>query len=147
LKDSAFEAYLFSKAPFDAVTIWLIGSYECRFSCADLFQFRITNPQEYRLHVQNRTYALASKILRPGGVLQVVDRSDALKTKEAEDDALNAHRDQAALGDLSVNTIATRPYVEQATKRGVGMVISPGTSGHVPDIIETVMCSVLSVKP
>src|ERR1017187_6600060 len=66
LNDPSFESYLNSKAPFDAVTIWLIGTYECRHTCADLLPLQIASPQEYRLQVQNRTYALASKILRPG---------------------------------------------------------------------------------
>ena len=147
LPDPAFEACLMEQAPFDAITVWLIGTYQCRFTCANLIPLNIQSPQEYRLHVQNRIYALAPKILRPGGVLQVVDRGEALKTKADEDDTLNAHREQAALGDLKVGDLATRPYVEHGTKKGVSMVLSPGKSGRVPDAIETTMCSVLSVKP
>lgn len=147
LNDTSFETYLRSKAPFDAITIWLIGAYQCRLTCADLFPFQITSPLEYRLHVQNRTYALASKILRPGGVLQVVDRGEALESEELREDELKSHREQAALGDLNVHELRSRPYVERATSKGVGMVMSPGTSGRIPDQIQTTMHSILSVKP
>lgn len=146
-QDPSFQSYLQSQSPFDAVTIWLIGAYRNRESCADLYPLHMTAPHDYRLRVQNATYALASKILRPGGVLQVVDRGEPMNTKELEEEHLSGHREQAELGDLQVQRLTTRAYVENATSKGVSMVISPGTSGRLRNLTDTVLISVISVKP
>ena len=145
-EDPIFGAYLRTQVPFDVVTVWLIGAYQCRQTCADLSSLRMAQPQEYRLHVQNRTYILASKLLRPGGVLQVVDRGEPLESEELREDHLNGHREQAALGDLRVLGATSRQYNEQPTRKGVEMVLSTGKSGRVPNLEQTVLASVLSVK-
>jgi SAM-dependent methyltransferase len=147
LQDPAFESYLRTKAPFDAVTVWLTGAYQCRNTCADLDPLHIVDPQEYRLRVQNRAYMLAPAVLRPGGVLQVIDRGEPLESAEIREEHLRGHRDQAELGDLKVQGATTRPYVEHNTPKGVEMVISLGTTDRIPNLQETALVSVLSVKP
>lgn len=145
--DPAFTEYLQTEPKFDAVTVWLIGVFLCRSSCADLAPLSIASPEEYRLRVQNRVYALASAMLRPGGWLQVVDRGEPLDTQELVEDSLSAHREQARLGTLRVRGLTSRIYHEHATQKGVEMVISPGTSGRVPILDQTAMVSVISVNP
>lgn len=146
-EDPALDAYLQARSPFDAITLWLVGTYKCRESCADLWPLHIADPQEYRLRVQNKVYATSPKYLRQGGVLQVIDRGEPLTSNELQEDHLSGHREQAELGALQVQGLTTRPYTEHATRKGVQMVISPGTSGRIPNITETVLVSVLSSKP
>ena len=146
-EDLAFQSYLRTRGPFDAMTVWLVGTYQCRQTCADLYSLRIADPQEYRLRVQNKAYAIAPNFLRPGGVLQVIDRGEPLDSKDLLEEHLRGHRDQAELGDLEVQGLTTRPYAEHATPKGVEMVVSLGTSSHVPNLDETVLISVQSLKP
>lgn len=147
LEDPPMYSYLDRRGPFDAITIWLIGAYQCRLTCADLYPLRMTQPQDYRLHVQNRVYRLAGKFLRPGGTLQVIDRGEPLCTPELSEDHLNGHREQAELGGLQVQGFTARRYEEHATRKGVELIISPGKSGRVPNLTETALISVTSLKP
>jgi SAM-dependent methyltransferase len=147
LEDPPLHSYLERLGPFDAITIWLIGAYQCRLTCADLYPLRITEPYQYRLHVQNRVYWMAGKLLRSGGILQVIDRGEPLSTPEIAEDHLNGHREQAELGGLQVQGFTARPYEEHATRKGVEMIISPGKSGRAPNLIEIALISVTSLKP
>lgn len=131
---------------FDAVTVWLIGTFMWRRTCRNIQNLRITGGNEYRLRVQNRVYRLASEMLRPGGVLQVVDRGEPPTEQFLLDDMYKAHRDQAKMTDLDVFSVTFREYSEP-TDRGISMVATPGTSGRKPTLTKLAMVSVLSRKP
>ena len=94
--DRALEDAIASSGGVDAVTIWLIGTHSLRGRGTDIRQPKPRTPGEYRLLVQNAVYELADRLLRPGGVLQVADRGEAMVSQELRDDCLRAHRDQAS---------------------------------------------------
>lgn len=144
--DLEVHRFLEEQAPFDAVTIWLIGTYMWRKDCRNLTGLNIANGGDYRLRVQNRVYELAAKILRPCGILQVVDRGEAPSTESLMSDHMQAHRDQASVTDLEVFDVKFRTYTEPAD-RGVRMVASPGTSGRTAATEELSMISTLSRRP
>jgi SAM-dependent methyltransferase len=150
LPDELFMKFLLSKAPFDAVTIWLTGAYMGRQSCINLDPLNMRTFKEYRLHVQNKTYSLAAQVLRSGGLLQVVDRGEMPNTQLLHDDLIAAHKEQASVTDLEVQEMKCIPYKELSEGkgvRGVRMALSQGTSGRIPETIEYGMFSVLSRKP
>ncbi len=138
--------FLEASAPFDAVTVWLIGTYMMRRTCRNIANLRIADANEYRLRVQNRVYRWADRLLRPGGWLQVVDRGEPPSTKSLLDDMFNSHRDQAKPTNLEVFDVSYREYTEP-TNRGIRMVVSPGTSGRMVDLTTLAMLSILSRKP
>ncbi len=146
LPDNAFREFLFKKAPFDAVTVWLIGAYMGRQSCINLDTLNRKNFGEYRLYAQNRVYELAAQILPKGGVLHIVDRAEVPGTQELRDDVLNGHRAQAASTDLEVQTLSYRPYIEHTRGQGIRMVTTPGTSGRKTETPDVAMISVTSRK-
>jgi SAM-dependent methyltransferase len=131
---------------FDAVTVWLIGTFMWRRTCQNIQNLKITGGNEYRLRVQSRVYRVASEVLRPGGVLQVVDRGEPPSEQFLVDDLYNAHRDQAKGTDLDVFSVTFREYREP-TDRGISMVATVGTSGRKPNLTKLAMVSVLSRKP
>lgn len=145
IQDDELTAFLSSQQPFDAVTVWLTGAYKFRQSCASLSHLHISSPGDYRLRVQNRCYELAARILRSGGLLQVVDRGEEIATEALREDHLQGHREQASVTDLQVLGINSRPYVEHT--QGVSMVTTAGVSGRVPNLDKLFMHSVLSKKP
>jgi SAM-dependent methyltransferase len=138
--------FLTASAPFDAVTVWLMGTYMMRRTCRNISNLRIADSNEYRLHVQNRLYTLADRVLRPGGWLQVVDRGEVPKTQLLIDDLFNSHHDQARSTSLEVFDVSYREYTEP-TDRGIRMVTSLGTSGRKADLSTLAMLSILSRKP
>lgn len=146
LDDELLFNYLRSKAPFDAMTIWLCGVFNMRRTCANLDNYKMKETNEYRLYVQNKTYKLAAELLRSGGILQVVDRGEVPATDELRVDLLNSHRDQAKPTDLEVLDLNYRLY-KDLDKKGVRMVVSLGTSGRVADLSQLAMCSIRSRKP
>jgi len=131
--------------PFDAVTIWLIGTLKTRATCRNLSNLKIADSQEYRLRVQNRVYEFAHRVLRPGGWLQVVDRGEPPASEALRDDVLESHREQAKPTDLEVFDLHYREYTEPA-KKGIRMEASLGTSGRTADLSKLAMISVLSRK-
>lgn len=138
---------LFTKeGPFDAVTVWLTGTYKARNSCRSLSNLNIKDTNDYRLRVQNRVYEIASEVLKSGGILQVVDRGEDPNEGFLREDLLAAHRDQASVTDLNVFDIQSRSYSEP-TDKGMGMVVSPGSSGRMPRQFSLAMISILSRKP
>ena len=147
LEDDALFAFIRSKAPFDAVTVWLIGAVNSRRSCVNLDPLRMEDTGSYRLHVQNRVYRLAGTVLRSGGILQVVDRGEEPDTDNLREDVLRGHREQAAVSDLVVEGLKFRLYDEVSGERGIQMAQTVGTSGRKPTNYVLGMVSTLSRKP
>jgi hypothetical protein len=59
----------------DAVTCWLLDVAKAKpEALTRLRAMGLRTPDEHRLAVQTLVYRLADRVLRPGGVLQVVDR-------------------------------------------------------------------------
>lgn len=145
--DPILEAFLKEIPQFDAVTVWLVGTHLTRQHCLNLTPLKITTNQEYRLRVQNKTYELADAILRPGGILQVVDRGEIPSTDHLKDDTLNAHKEQASVTNLVVQGFEVMPYNELERGQRVNMVQSLGTSGRRPENPEWGIISVISKKP
>lgn len=130
LNDAEARMFL-GQRPFDAATIWLIGTHKGRQECDNLESLRIRTSQEYRLHVQNPMYQFAGEILRPGGILNVVDRGEYPDTKQKEEWTLDPHREQAGPTSLRVENLATFPYTE-LTGAGVPMGMSMPIDGRKP---------------
>ena len=59
----------------DVVTCWLLDLHAAKPEVVEkLRAMGLRTPDEHRLAVQTLVYRLADRVLRPGGVLQVVDR-------------------------------------------------------------------------
>lgn len=144
--DPYLEAALKEDGPFDAVTVWLSGVHMYRQFNETVTGAGVNSDYRHRLFVQNSVYELADKVLRIGGVLQVVDRGEAPTTTLLEADLLRAHREQAGPTSLDVRTLTHAAWTPPEMSR-VPMVLTPGTSGRIPER-KTAMAiiSVVSVK-
>jgi hypothetical protein len=130
---------------FDAVTIWLVGTHLMRQYQSEVMSRRVATSGEYRLFVQNRVYELASKVLKVGGVLHVVDRGEVPRSQEIRDDFLRSHREQASATDLEVRELDHIEYIEPENMRTPMQVTLP-LSGRTPDLSSLAMMSIISVK-
>jgi SAM-dependent methyltransferase len=146
LDDGKLHDLLMREAPFDAVTVWLMGTYKFRESCRNLSNLGIEGGGDYRLHVQNKAYELADKILRPGGWLHIVDRGE-VPNPELRDDLIRSHQDQASPTRLEFHRFTLRPY-EEITTNGIRLQITPRTSGRTVEKIEQMaLLSIISRMP
>ncbi|MGP8049072.1 MAG: SEC-C metal-binding domain-containing protein [Desulfobaccales bacterium] len=147
LNDEELLTFLLRITKFDAITVWLIGSHQLRCECSNIAALRIQSSGEYRLRVQNKVYELADKILKPGGVLQIVDRGEVPNTEELKEDTLNAHRDQASVTSLKVQSLDYIIYKEPDVARKIKLTTTLGLSGRIPDLAQYAMISIISIKP
>lgn len=141
--DAEFLEFLESSPPFDAITVWLIGTYHLKPECRNV---KAQPAPLYRLTVQNKVYEIADKILRTGGVLQIVDRGESPKEEFLIKDTLQAHREQAQGTSLEVVEHQFKDYEEPPRGTGVSMVQVIGTSGRLPSHRQLAMTSVISIK-
>lgn len=146
LDDSDLLKFLGEMAPFDAVTVWLIGTHMARQNCLNLAQLNIRSNGEYRLRVQNKIYEISDMLLRPGGILQIVDRTE-VPDEESKEDFMRAHKEQASVTSLVVKEIDHIIYNESEGARRVTMKPTLGTSGQVRDLSRVAMTSIISQKP
>jgi len=146
LADPELENFLSSIPPFDAITIWLIGTHLMRNNCLNLTSLKIKDTVEYRLRVQNKVYEMADRILRPGGVLQVVDRGEEPNDEILRKDTIDAHKSQAAPTSLQFKSLEYMRYSEIEKGKRVNMVLSPGESGRIPKAPQFAILSVISTK-
>jgi hypothetical protein len=143
--DPILEHALETGEKFDAVTIWLTGSHMMRQYHARVREAGIRNDGDHRLYTENKVYEVADRILKVGGVLQVVDRRQAPNTELLREDVLRSHREQASLTSLEVIAMEQSPYSLPEGDR-VPMQFTPGSAGIIPDAIELALVSILSVK-
>lgn len=141
LWDAEFKDFLVSLPKFDAITVWLIGTYDLKPECRNI---QASDPGIYRLKVQNEVYRLADRILRKGGVLQIVDRGEVPNEDFLKEDNIQSHQEQAQGTSLKVDAFQFREYQEMAL--GVTMMATIAKSGRTPDLSQLAITSIISVK-
>jgi SAM-dependent methyltransferase len=126
--DDHLAAALAGARRFDAVTCWLVDSHEARLRHTGVRAVGIATLSEYRLGMQRLVYRLADRVLRPGGVLHVVDRAPQGATgqrlTEAGAQALLRLREKMAEGtSLELLSLDARDFlVSVRSRRGPASV-------------------------
>jgi len=119
--------FLKRRSPFDAITIWLLGTYMHRRSCASLDHLGISDPATYREHVQSLSLRSFAPFLGQNGAVQMVDRCVPELNERAERQLRSNYVNIATDTPLALSNLAFRKYTERVN-RGVRMV-APRTDG------------------
>jgi hypothetical protein len=146
INDPKLISWLESADPFDAITCWCMDTHQARRWQTDLDKFGFETAGDYRGYVQRQAYLLADKLLRPGGILQTVNRGEVPRTDHLREDFLATHRRLARETSLLVQGLEYRVYEEPAEKEAVEMTVTTGLSGRIPDMSELALQSVISYK-
>lgn len=120
-----------NNGPFDAVACWMIGTHHARTYNEVFDTINVGEVMEYRLSVQNRVYELAEELLRPGGVLQVVDRGQPLETEQIQRNYISNHKEQANVTSLEITGCEER-YYEEASEDGVEIIPTTSDLSLIP---------------
>lgn len=135
--------------PFDGVACWLIGTHGARRFNGAIDRGLVSSPQDYRLYTENAVYELADSILRPGGVLHVVERGIYPDHQELIDDFVQGQRDQAKPTRLEIahSSFAMREYEESQNVRALKMcaTLTPADQ-HKLDLSRFALLSVKAKK-
>jgi hypothetical protein len=116
----------FSGEPIDVVTCWLLDLRAARPEVLEkLRAMGLRTPDEHRLAVQTLVYRLADRVLRPGGVLQVVDRMLEPFGESLATGMMRLQRAQAKGTRLEFASIDARPdpggaLVSVRSRKGAG---------------------------
>lgn len=121
LDDPTLTAWLAAGGAFDAVTCWLIGTYAERTRDESLRRLPIRDPDDYRAAVQRAVIRLAARVVRPEGLVHLVDRAE-LPRDAVEHDRATAYYDSLA-GDTGfrVCNLDVRPYPEPGPAFGMAV--------------------------
>ncbi len=111
------------EAPFDAITVWLIGTDR------HLLQNLGSTPGTYRLQIHERILGLAERLLRPGGWLQFVDRCAFPLSNEQEHQLVETHKMLLESSRLKFLKFSLRSY-EEAGEAGIPMMTASGKVGR-----------------
>jgi hypothetical protein len=100
----------FTSDRIDAVTCWLLDVTRARpEAVTKLRAMGLRTPDEHRLAVQTLVYRLAHRVLRPGGVLQIVDRSGEPLGEALAAGMVRLQRAQAKGTDLEFLSLDAHP--------------------------------------
>lgn len=144
MADPYLEAALRADGLFDAVTIWLTGAHMWRRMNVVSRSRGVRDEHDLRILLQNDVYELADRILRPGGVLQVVDRAEAPTTDFLFNGYLENHREQAEPTTLDVREIAHRLWDSPEGGRTKMILTAPEGREEIEPTMALV--SIISVK-
>ncbi len=100
----------YSGEPVDAVTCWLLQVPARPDVGQRLEAMGLRSTDEARLALQTLVYRLADRVLRPGGVLQVVDRADAAFDEALATGVMRLQRAQAKGTTLEFASLDARPF-------------------------------------
>lgn len=143
LADTELKSWLIQQTKFDAVVCWNIGASAVENTAAE-------NEGDYRLRVQNKVYDLADQILKPGGILHIVDRgrdSSAGPEQELREAWIGGHQEQASTTSLQVSLdVQSRSYTPPPAGVGVAMKALDTTKfAHDPN--KAAFWSAVATKP
>ncbi len=101
----------YSGETLDAVTCWLLDLRGARPEVVEkLGAMGLRTPEERRLAVQTLVYRLADRVLRPGGVLQLVDRMAEPFGESMAAGVVRLQRAQSRGTTLEFASIDARPH-------------------------------------
>lgn len=144
MADPYLEGALHVDGLFDAVTIWLTGAHMWRRMNVVSRSRGVRDEHDLRILLQNDVYELADRILKPGGILQVVDRAEAPTTDFVYNGYLQNHREQAEPTTLDVREISYRLW--DSPEGGRTPMILTAPEGREDDNPTLALVSIISVK-
>jgi hypothetical protein len=137
--DEPLRKFFDSTPKFDAVTIWLSGTTEWKKTYEALDGNEANSSEEYRYHLQKKTHEIADCILKPMGVLHVIDRGPMPDTDKIKNTIIDYHKEQTSETSLCFSDFDYKEYTEP-TANGIRMT-------RVPDDGRGAMHSIISKKP
>lgn len=151
LSDPKLKAWLERQPKFDSIACWLLGTHDARGHNIAIDLAMMPTSREHRIYVQNNVYEVADRILRPGGILTVIDRTETPSTQALIEKIMEHHREQASVTSLVVQRVDHVPYVASEEKGAMPMLVTFAEDTQQSLVSETAptmsLCSTTSVKP
>lgn len=147
LWDKELLEFILALPKFDAITVWLLGTYDIKIECSNIAHLRaFSEVGKYRRLSHERIYHLADKILRPGGLIQFVERSISTDAKRLREMNEMEHSDLSAGTGLRLREYGMMNYLEAGGKTRVTMVACHSEGSVVKDETPLALSSIIAVK-
>ncbi|WP_148046440.1 class I SAM-dependent methyltransferase [Ralstonia pseudosolanacearum] len=125
LNDQVLMQWLTQTRRFDAVVCWLLGTHRYRAAERHFGRYGAADQYGFRILVQNAVYEMADEVLRPRGILHVVDRGGFVENERLIEAIKDNHREQASVTALIVDDVDHIPYLEANAENAMPMHWSP----------------------
>jgi tRNA G46 methylase TrmB len=132
---------------FDAITVWLMGTYAIKIDCANIARLRaFSEVGKYRRIVNQRAYQLGDKILKPGGLIHIVNRGIATDRINFKELTINEHSELSAGTTLKMLHFEMRDYKEAADNTRITMENRLLENSVIDNKTPLALSSVISIK-
>lgn len=132
---------------FDAITVWLIGTYDIKLECANISSYKaFSEIGKYRRLVHQRVYQLGDKILKSGGLIQIVERGIATDKVKLKNLTIDEHSNLSAGTSLKIQQYEIQDYTEAASTTRITMENSLPENSVVNNQTSLALTSVVSIK-
>jgi tRNA G46 methylase TrmB len=132
---------------FDAITVWLLGTYDIKIECSNIAHLKaFTEIGKYRLLAHERIYQLADRILNPGGLVHFVDRGISTDMEKLKALSLAEHSDLSAETNLSLREYDVFDYRETYGVNRITMEKRFSVDSVVDGKESLALTSIISVK-
>lgn len=118
--DPAFEGWLRSVGPFDAITLWFTGGHKARQETKVAHQIGARGDADFREAIEDAAMELAVRHLKPGGLAQIVTR--AVGDPETKRRELELRR-AIAIADWPFDLVHVRAYPYDESGADNGMIL------------------------
>jgi SAM-dependent methyltransferase len=112
VRDDPFNTWLDNFGPLDAVTLWFSGVHKARAATEIAAHFDIRSDSDHRECVEDAVFQLARRRLRPGGVLQVVNRGAFASERLALSEYWRLYEPLAETAGLKLLSVTPTRYNE-----------------------------------
>lgn|GEM_PF-989862 len=126
IADVAFERWLCRYGPFDAVTLWFTGGHKARALTKTAKRIAAQSDEDFRWAIEDKVMDIASRHLRPGGLIQLVTRASGDLEVQRQDTEAN-RRDGIAGFPVELVSVRSYPYAEPVASGAIQMLGAGGT--------------------
>lgn len=150
INDPWVKGWIRQTQQFDAVVCWLLGTHQYRAAEHRFEEYGSDDPYGFRIRTQNEVYEFSDTILKPEGILHVVDRGGFSNDERLIEGLRQSHLEQASVTSLLVEDIDHIRYTEAEASNAMPIFWTPpdkpinglDNSQQYPSLI-----SVISRKP
>jgi SAM-dependent methyltransferase len=147
LWDKDLLEFILALPKFDAITVWLLGTYDIKMECSNTAHLRaFSEVGKYRHLSHERMYQLAGQILKPGGLIHIVERGISIDADKLREMSVEEHSDLSAGTGLLLQAYAMRNYTEASGTNRVTMENRHSANSAVQSQTPLALSSIISVK-
>lgn len=142
IDDAAFHYWLRDVGPFDAISLWFTGGHKARSITKSAQRINAKNDEDFRSAIEDQVMEVALRHLRPGGLIQLVNRANGdPATLRREIEANRRH----GIAPYPVALVSVRSYPYAESEEPSAIVLR-GPAGAVVEGQQMAISTILQAR-